>query len=78
MDRRAFIKLAGAEPKLVHLNDLLDQPAQLEEFQAMMFIGGFSYAIPVIFGQAPENKEDEPMVFLGDDGTRATTADIYA
>lgn len=35
--------LAGAEPILVHLNDLLDQPEQLEEFQAMMFIGGFSY-----------------------------------
>ena len=27
-------KLAGAEPKMVHLNDLLDHPAQLEEFQA--------------------------------------------
>ncbi len=36
-------KLAGAEPQLVHLNDLLDQPDQLEDFQAMMFIGGFSY-----------------------------------
>ena len=36
-------KLAGAEPKLVHLNDLLDHPDQLADFQAMMFIGGFSY-----------------------------------
>ncbi len=36
-------KLAGAEPVQVHLNDLLDNPDQLEEFQAMMFIGGFSY-----------------------------------
>ncbi|MCK5676543.1 MAG: phosphoribosylformylglycinamidine synthase subunit PurQ, partial [Verrucomicrobia bacterium] len=36
-------KLAGAEPELVHLNDLLDNPEQLEDFQAMMFIGGFSY-----------------------------------
>ncbi len=36
-------KLAGAEPALVHLNDLLERPEQLAEFQAMMFIGGFSY-----------------------------------
>lgn len=36
-------KLAGAKPELVHLNDLLSQPGQLEKFQAMMFIGGFSY-----------------------------------
>ena len=36
-------KLAGAEPKMVHLNDLLDNPDQLDSFQAMMFIGGFSY-----------------------------------
>jgi phosphoribosylformylglycinamidine synthase subunit PurQ / glutaminase len=35
--------LAGAEPKRVHLNDLLDHPDQLDGFQAMMFIGGFSY-----------------------------------
>jgi len=36
-------KLAGAEPRLVHLNDLLEDPDQLSKFQAMMFIGGFSY-----------------------------------
>jgi phosphoribosylformylglycinamidine synthase len=36
-------RLAGAEPVLIHLNDLLDNPGQLEVFQAMMFIGGFSY-----------------------------------
>jgi phosphoribosylformylglycinamidine synthase len=36
-------KLAGAEPKQVHLNDLLENPDQLADFQAMMFIGGFSY-----------------------------------
>ncbi len=36
-------KLAGAEPKRVHLNDLLDDPGQLDDFAAMMFIGGFSY-----------------------------------
>lgn len=36
-------KLAGAEPMQVHLNDLLDDPAQMRGFQGLMFIGGFSY-----------------------------------
>lgn len=36
-------RLAGADPQRVHLNDLLSDPAQLERFDAMMFIGGFSY-----------------------------------
>lgn len=36
-------RLAGAEPVLVHLNDLIRQPERLREFQALMFIGGFSY-----------------------------------
>ncbi len=34
---------AGAEPRRVHLNDLLERPAQLQDFGALMFIGGFSY-----------------------------------
>ena len=34
---------AGAAPKCVHLNDLLERPAQLHDFAALMFIGGFSY-----------------------------------
>ncbi|MFA5689495.1 MAG: phosphoribosylformylglycinamidine synthase subunit PurQ [Kiritimatiellales bacterium] len=36
-------KLAGAEAVQVHLNDLLETPVQMREFQGMMFIGGFSY-----------------------------------
>jgi phosphoribosylformylglycinamidine synthase len=34
---------AGAAPALVHLHDLLERPARLREFQALMFIGGFSF-----------------------------------
>jgi phosphoribosylformylglycinamidine synthase len=34
---------AGAEPRLVHLNDLLERPAQLADYGALMFIGGFSF-----------------------------------
>lgn len=34
---------AGASPRLVHLHDLLENPAQLNKFKALMFIGGFSF-----------------------------------
>lgn len=34
---------AGARVELIHLNDLLEQPEKLNEFGALMFIGGFSY-----------------------------------
>ncbi len=36
-------ELAGAAPVKLHLNDLLAAPRQLENFQALMFIGGFSF-----------------------------------
>jgi len=34
---------AGAAPECVHLNDLLADPARLEVFDGLMFIGGFSF-----------------------------------
>ena len=34
---------AGAAAELVHFNYLLENPARLHDFQALMFIGGFSY-----------------------------------
>ena len=36
-------ELAGGSPVQVHLNDLLDNPAQMRDFRGLMFIGGFSY-----------------------------------
>jgi phosphoribosylformylglycinamidine synthase I len=36
-------ELAGAKPRLIHLNDLLADCEQLLDFAALMFIGGFSY-----------------------------------
>jgi len=36
-------KVAGATPTLLHLHDLLENPALLKKFQALMFIGGFSF-----------------------------------
>ncbi len=40
--RQAWM-LAGAAPDLVHLNDLLAQPARLHDYAGLMLIGGFSY-----------------------------------
>jgi phosphoribosylformylglycinamidine synthase I len=36
-------ELAGAQPRYIHFNDLLENPSQLHDFAALMFIGGFSY-----------------------------------
>lgn len=36
-------ELAGAAPELVHLHDLLEEPARLRKHAALMFIGGFSF-----------------------------------
>ena len=36
-------ELAGAEPHMVHLNDMIADPDQLNGYEALMFIGGFSY-----------------------------------
>ncbi|MAW39593.1 MAG: phosphoribosylformylglycinamidine synthase [Kiritimatiellaceae bacterium] len=34
---------AGADPVLVHVNDLLSSPDQIDAVDGLMFIGGFSY-----------------------------------
>ena len=39
----AAFRLAGATPELVHLNDLLAEPARLAEFHVLAFIGGFAF-----------------------------------
>lgn len=36
-------RMAGAEPHLLHINDLLTRPQVMRECDGMMFIGGFSY-----------------------------------
>jgi phosphoribosylformylglycinamidine synthase len=42
-ESRCAWERAGAEVKMVHLNDLFAEPGQLAAVQALMFIGGFSY-----------------------------------
>jgi phosphoribosylformylglycinamidine synthase len=36
-------ELAGAAPKRVHINSLVDREVRLEDFQILVFIGGFSW-----------------------------------
>lgn len=47
---RAFT-LAGAEPSIVHVNDLLEQPKKLRDFHAAAFPGGFSFGDDLGSGQ---------------------------
>jgi phosphoribosylformylglycinamidine synthase len=37
-------ELAGAKTRAVHINSLIDGSARLEDFQILVFIGGFSWA----------------------------------
>lgn len=47
---RAFA-LAGADPRIVHVNDLLANPRSLADYQAMAFPGGFSFGDDLGSGQ---------------------------
>ena len=37
-------ELAGAKTQSIHINSLIDGSARLEDFQILVFIGGFSWA----------------------------------
>ncbi|HEY8279885.1 MAG TPA: phosphoribosylformylglycinamidine synthase subunit PurQ [Bdellovibrionota bacterium] len=47
---RAF-SLAGAAPKILHVNDLLENPKQLSQYEALAFPGGFSFGDDLGSGQ---------------------------
>ena len=47
----AFDK-AGARSRIVHINDLIDSPGMLDDFQIFVFPGGFSYGDDVGSGKA--------------------------
>ncbi len=38
------LRLAGADPERVHINDLISGSVRLDDFQIMVFIGGFAWA----------------------------------
>ncbi|MGZ3662317.1 MAG: phosphoribosylformylglycinamidine synthase subunit PurQ, partial [Bdellovibrionota bacterium] len=47
---RAF-GLAGADPAILHVNDLLENPRRLHDFEAIAFPGGFSFGDDLGSGQ---------------------------
>lgn len=47
---RAF-SLAGADPKIMHVNDLLENPKGIHHYEAMAFPGGFSFGDDLGSGQ---------------------------
>lgn len=50
------LERAGAESKLVHINDLIDNRKQLSLYQILAFPGGFSYGDDTGAGNALANK----------------------
>lgn len=44
-------RLVGADPKIVHINDLLENPKSLQGFEAAAFPGGFSFGDDLGSGQ---------------------------
>ena len=54
-------KLAGGEPRLIHLNDVLAKPACLHDHSALMFIGGFSFGDHMGSGLVFANRVRERM-----------------
>lgn len=65
-------KLAGADAVQVHINDLIEKPAQMRDFQGMMFIGGFSYADHMTSGhvfalRVKHHLREELQTFIDDD-----------
>lgn len=47
---RAF-GLVGADPKIMHVNDLLENPKEIHRYEAMAFPGGFSFGDDLGSGQ---------------------------
>ena len=49
-------KLAGASAQRVHLNDIIDNRAQFEDFQILAIPGGFSFGDDIASGKVLANK----------------------
>jgi phosphoribosylformylglycinamidine synthase I len=47
---------AGAAPEFVHINRLLENPRQLQDFQILAFPGGFSYGDDIAAGKILANQ----------------------
>ncbi len=52
-DETAFaVRNAGGDARIVHVNDLIDNPSALDDYQMMLFPGGFSYGDDTGSGKA--------------------------
>lgn len=49
-------QLAGADTRTVHVNKLIDDPAQIEQFDLIGFPGGFSYGDDIAAGRIFANR----------------------
>jgi len=49
-------RISGAEPVIAHINDIIDSKSMLDDFQIMMFPGGFSYGDDTGSGKALANR----------------------
>ncbi|MDD3861782.1 MAG: phosphoribosylformylglycinamidine synthase I [Candidatus Gracilibacteria bacterium] len=49
-------EIEGAKAEIIHINDLIENPKKIEEFQIMAFPGGFSYGDDTGSGNAMANK----------------------
>jgi hypothetical protein len=68
-------------PGIMHLRiraNMVRAGTPAVDLPEIRIIGGFAYVIPVMFGMNPGDVSKEPMVFLGNDGTRATSDILYA
>ena len=64
---------AGAKPRLMHINDLIEKPDQLHNYGALMFIGGFSFGDHMTSGHVFAHRlrhhlKDELASFIDDGG----------
>ncbi len=50
------LKLAGAIPEYMHINDLVENPRKLSDYQIAAFPGGFSYGDDTGSGKALANR----------------------
>ena len=55
-ETRHALELAGAEAVCVHINQLIQDPAQLDHYQILVFPGGFSYGDDVAAGTILANQ----------------------
>ncbi len=55
-EARYGFELAGADARIVHINDIIDGKAKLDDYQILVFPGGFAYGDDTGSGKAYANR----------------------